>query len=78
MQTQFSGFKSAQIRLNFSSFKIEETYTLTTFVDQKLSRSVYSKSTYDSLVWLGFFDLSKLLKKISVCRSFIVQSIYEI
>ena len=45
------------------SFKIEETYTLTTFVDQKLSLSVYSKSTYDSLVWLRFFDLSKLLEK---------------
>ena len=54
----------------FFSFKTEETYTLTTFVDQKLSLSVYSKSTYDSLVWLGFFDLSKLLKKISDCRSF--------
>ena len=56
----------------FFSFKIEETYTLTTFVDQKLSLSVYSKSTYDSLVWLRFFDLSKLLKKkkkISDCRS---------
>ena len=79
MQTQFSGFKSAHIRLNFSPFKIEETYTLTTFVDKKLSLSVYSKSTYDSLVWLGFFDLSKLLKKKkSVGRSFIVQSIYEI
>ena len=51
----------------FFSFKIEETYT----VDQKLSLSVYSKSTYDSLVWLRFFDLSKLLKKkyISDCRS---------
>ena len=50
----------------FFSFKIEETYT----VDQKLSLSVYSKSTYDSLVWLRFFDLSKLLKKkyISDCR----------
>ena len=47
----------------FFSFKIGETYTLTTFVDQKLSLSVYSKSMYDSLVWLGFFDLSKLLKK---------------
>ena len=43
----------------FFSFKIEETYT----VDQKLSLSVYSKSTYDSLVWLRFFDSSKLLKK---------------
>ena len=53
----------------FFSFKIEETYT----VDQKLSLSVYSKSTYDSLVWLRFFDSSKLLKKkyiyISDCRS---------
>ena len=34
------------------------------------SLSVYSKSTYDSLVWLGLIDLSKLLKKISDCRSF--------
>ena len=57
------------------SFKIEETYTSTTFVDQKLSLSVYSKSTYDGLVWLGFFDLSKLLKKISDCRSFSVLKI---
>ena len=45
---------------------------MTTFVDQKLSLSVYSKSTYDGLVWLGFFDLSKLLKKILGCRSFSV------
>ena len=59
------------------SFKIEETYTSTTFVDQKLSLSVYSKSTYDSLVWLRFFDLSKLLKKksISDCRSLSVLKI---
>ena len=48
---------------------------MTTFVDQKLSLSVYSKSTYDGLVWLGFFDLSKLLKKISDCRSFSVLKI---
>ena len=48
---------------------------MTTFVDQKLSLSVYSKSTYDSLVWLGFFDLSKLLKKISDCRPFSVLKI---
>ena len=27
---------------------------------------VCSKSTYDSLVWLGFFDLSKLLKNIGL------------
>ena len=59
----------------FFSFKIRETYTLTTFVDHKLSLSVYSKSTYDSLVWLRFFDLSKLLKKISDCRSFSVLKI---
>ena len=60
----------------FFSFKIEETYTLTTFVDQKLSLSVYSKSTYDSLVWLPFFDLSKLLeKKKSDCRSLSVLKI---
>ena len=63
MHTLCSGIKSAHILLNLFSFKIEETYTLTTFVDQKLSLSVYSKSTYDSLVWLRFFDLSKLLKK---------------
>ena len=62
-------------RVIFFSFKIGQTYTLTTFVDQKLSLSVYSKSTYDSLVWLGFFDLSKLLKKISDCRSFSVLKI---
>ena len=43
-----------------------------TFADQKLSLSLYSKSTYDSLVWLWFFDLSKLLKKISDWRSFSV------
>ena len=50
---------------------------MTTFVDQKLSLSVYSKSTYDSLVWLRFFDLSKLLKKksISDCRSLSVLKI---
>ena len=56
---------------------MEETYTSTTFVDQKLSLSVYSKSTYDSLVWLRFFDLSKLLKKksISDCRSLSVLKI---
>ena len=48
---------------------------MTTFFDQKLSLSVYSKSTYDGLVWLGFFDLSKLLKKTSDCRSFSVLKI---
>ena len=48
---------------------------MTTFVDQKLSLSVYSKPTYDGLVWLGFFDLSKLLKKISDCRPFSVLKI---
>ena len=59
----------------FFSFKIEGTYTLTAFVKQQLSLSVYSKSAYDSLVWLGFFDLPKLLKKISDCRSFSVLKI---
>ena len=59
----------------FFSFKIEETYTLTTFVKQKLTLSVYSKSTYDILVWLGFFDLAQLLKKISDYRSFSVLKI---
>ena len=34
-----------------------------------------SKSTYDSLVWMGFFDLSKLLKKYWTCRSFRVLKI---
>ena len=49
MQALCSGMESAHIRLNIFSFKIEETYTLTTFVDQKLSLSVYSKLTFDSL-----------------------------
>ena len=50
----------------FFSFKIEETlYSLTAFDSQKLSFSVYSKSTYDSLVWLGFFDSSLIINKIS-------------
>ena len=66
MQTICSGIESAHIRLIFFSFKIEETYTLTKFVDQKLSFSVYSKSTYDSFVWLGFFDLSNVLKNIGL------------
>ena len=48
---------------------------MTTFVDQKLSLSVYSKPTYDGLVWLGFVDLSKLLKNTSDCRSFNVLKI---
>ena len=51
MQTLSSGIESAHIRV--FSLKIEQIYTLT----------MKSKSTYDSLVWLGFFDLSKLLKK---------------
>ena len=59
----------------FFSFKIEETYTLTTFVDQKQSLSVLSKSMYDSLVWLAFLDLSKLLKNIMDCRSFSILKI---
>ena len=71
-----SGIESVRIRVIFFPFKIEETYTLPTFVDQKLSFSVFSKSTYDSLVWLGFFDLSKLLKKkILDCWSFSVLKI---
>ena len=47
----------------FFSFKIEETYTLTAFVNQILSFSVYSESMYrlhDSLGWLGFFKISDL------------------
>ena len=67
MQILCSGIESAHSRVNLFSFKIEEIYTLTTFVDRQLhvSLSVYSKLTYDtcSLVRLGFFDLSKLLKK---------------
>ena len=39
------------------------------------SLTVYSKSTYDSLVWLRFFDLKKVLKKISDFRSFSVLKI---
>ena len=50
-----SEIESAYTRVNFFSLKLKRL--------QKLSLSVYSKSTYDSLVWLGFFDLSKLLKK---------------
>ena len=65
MHSLCAEIESAHIHVTFFPFKIEETYTLTTFVDHKLSFSVYSKSTYDSLVWLGFFDLSKLFKKIS-------------
>ena len=56
---------------DFFPLRIAETYTLTKFVaSEKLSLPVYSKSTYDSLVWLGCFDLSKLLKRISDCQSF--------
>ena len=74
--SEITDIESPYIPVNFSSLKIEETYTLTTFVDQKLSLSVYSKSMYDSLVWLGFFDLSKLLEKISDWRSFGVLKIF--
>ena len=63
VQTLRSGIESTHIRVKFFSFEIEETYSLTTFVDQKLSFSIYSKSTYDSLVLLGFLDLSKLFLK---------------
>ena len=41
LQTLCSGIESAHIRVNFFSLKIEESYTLTTFVDQTLSLSVY-------------------------------------
>ena len=61
--------------MNFFSFKIGETYTLTTSVDQKQSLSVLSKSIYDSLIWLAFLELSKLLKKILDCRSFSISKI---
>ena len=60
----------------FFSFKIEETYTLTTFVDHKLSLS-QSILTRRMIVWSGW-DSSiwkKLLKKISDCRSFSVLKI---
>ena len=76
MQTLCSGIESAHIRVNFFSFKIEETYTLTTFVDHKLSlsQSILTRrmivwSVWDSSIW------KKLLKKISDCRSFSVLKI---
>ena len=72
--TLYCGIKSAHMRVNFFSFKIEETYTLTVFVNQILSFSVYSESMYslyDSLGWLGFFDLSKF----RTCWSFSVLKI---
>ena len=70
MQTLRSESNPLIFKWIFFSFKIEETYTLTTFVDQKQSLSVLSKSMYDTLVWLAFLDLSKLLKKILDCGSF--------
>ena len=53
MQTLFSGIESAPIRVNFFPFKIEETYTLTTFVDHKLSLS-QSILTRRMIVWSGW------------------------
>ena len=50
MQTLCSGIESAHIRVNFFSFKIEETYTLTKFVDHKLSLS-QSILTRHMIVW---------------------------
>ena len=64
VQNLRSGIESTHIRVNFFSFEIEETYTLTTFVDQKLRFSISSKPTFDSLVLLGFFDCQNYLKKI--------------
>ena len=60
MHTLCSGIKSAHILLNLFSFKIEETYTLTTFVDQKLSLSVYSKST--DVRWFGLAGILRFVK----------------
>ena len=54
---------STHVKVNFFSFKIEEDYTFTTFVDQKQRLSVFSISMYDRLIWLAFLDFSKLLKK---------------
>ena len=60
----------------FFSFEIEQTYTLTTFVDHILSlpQSILNRrmivwSGWDSSIW------KKLLKKISDCRSFSVLKI---
>ena len=48
----------------FFSFNIEETYTLTTlFVDQKLSLSVYSKSTYHNFGLAGILRFVKIIEK---------------
>ena len=76
MQTLCSGIESAHIRVNIFSFEIEQTYTLTTFVDHKLSlsQSILNRrmivwSGWDSSIW------KKLLKKISDCRSFSVLKI---
>ena len=56
MQTLCSGIESAHIRVNFFSFKIEETYTLTKFVDHKLSLS-QSILTWHMIVWSGWDSL---------------------
>ena len=60
----------------FFAFEIEQTYTLTTFVDHNLSlsQSIINRrmivwSGWDSSIW------KKLLKKISDCRSFSVLKI---
>ena len=50
MHSLCAEIESAHIHVTFFPLKIEETYTLTTFVDHKLSFSVNSKSTNDSLV----------------------------
>ena len=60
----------------FFSFKIEETCTLTTFVNHKLSLS-QSILTRHMIVWSAWHSSiwKKLLKKISDCRSFSVLKI---
>ena len=44
-------------------------------MSKQVSQSILNRPTYDGLIWLGFFDLSKLLKKISDCRPFSVLKI---
>ena len=53
MQTLCSGMESAHIRVNIFSFEIEQTNTLTTFVDHKLSLS-QSILNRRMIVWSGW------------------------
>ena len=53
MQTLCSGIESAHIRVNIFSFEIEQTNTLTTFVDHKLSLS-QSILNRRMIVWSGW------------------------